>query len=121
MAVVVSSHLLSEVDQIADSVGIISQGELVFQGSLETLHERSKPSIAIRTLNNPMACKILAEQGLPCETEDDYLLLPDMPDELVARHFSHLFFNHIDIVRFEARQPSLEDIFLDLTGMAVSL
>ena len=38
MTVVVSSHLLSEIDQMADHVGIIREGELVFQDTLETLH-----------------------------------------------------------------------------------
>lgn len=40
MTVMVSSHLLSEIDQIATHLGIISKGELVFQNSLSTLHEK---------------------------------------------------------------------------------
>ncbi len=38
MTVIVSSHLLSEIDKLADDVGIISNGRLVYQGSLEALH-----------------------------------------------------------------------------------
>jgi len=121
MTVVVSSHLLSEIDQIADNVGVISNGELVFQGSLETLHERNKRSIAVRTLNNDAANKILKEQGVSCEVCEEFLLLPDIADDLVAQYISHLFERHIGVVRIEERQKSLEDIFLDLTGMAVSL
>ena len=41
MTVVVSSHLLSEIDQMADHVAIIREGELVFQDTLEALHGRT--------------------------------------------------------------------------------
>lgn len=121
MTVVVSSHLLSEIDQIANNLGIIHKGELVFQGSLDILHQKSKHSIAIRTLNNPMAAKIFQANNIPFELSDGYLLLPDTKDELLARYTACLVDNHIGLVRIEARQKSLEDIFLELTGMAVSL
>lgn len=46
MTVIVSSHLLSEIDQMADDIGIIAKGRMMFQGSLEALHyygRRKKP------------------------------------------------------------------------------
>ena len=55
MTVVVSSHLLSEIDQMADHVAIIREGELVFQDSLEALHGRSRHHLALRTTNNAVA------------------------------------------------------------------
>ena len=42
MTVLVSSHLLSEIDQMATYVGIISKGSLVFQDKLASLHEHRK-------------------------------------------------------------------------------
>lgn len=39
MTVLVSSHLLSEIDQIAEEIGIIANGKLLYQGELERLHE----------------------------------------------------------------------------------
>lgn len=120
MTVMVSSHLLSEIDQIAANVGIISQGELVFQDRLVSLHEKSRPSIAVRTLNNQAAEKILDEQGVFCQRQDDYLLLPKLSDNELAGHISRLAGN-IGVVRIEERRKSLEKIFLELTGTAVSL
>lgn len=120
MTVMVSSHLLSEIDQIAANVGIISQGELVFQDRLVSLHERSRPSIAVRTLNNQAAEKILDEQGVSCLKQNDYLLLPKLSDNELAGHISRLAGN-IGVVRIEERRKSLEEIFLELTGTAVSL
>lgn len=121
MTVMVSSHLLSEIDQMATNVGIISRGELVFQDSLSTLHEKSRPGIAVRTLNNEAAAKILEEQGISCGTQDGYLLLSKLADNELAGYISLLFDRHIGVVRIEERRESLEDIFLELTGTAVSL
>ncbi len=42
MTVIVSSHLLSEIDQMADDIGIIANGKLKFQNSLAALHEMHK-------------------------------------------------------------------------------
>ena len=39
MTVIISSHLLSEVDRIVDDIGIIADGKLRYQGELERLHE----------------------------------------------------------------------------------
>jgi ABC-2 type transport system ATP-binding protein len=121
MTVMVSSHLLSEIDQIATYVGIISSGELVFQERLSTLHARSRPSIAVRTLNNQAAALILAEQGISCLTQENHLLLPRLSDNELAAHIAGLYERNIGVVRIEERSKSLEDIFLELTGTAVSL
>lgn len=121
MTVVVSSHLLSEIDQMANHVAIIREGELVFQDSLEALHGRSRHHLALRTTNNAIARNLLAEQSVPCEEENGYLILPILSDEVAAQLTAFLAGNRLGIVRLEERQKSLEDIFLDLTGKAASL
>jgi len=40
MTVIVSSHLLSEIDQMAEDIGIIANGRLMYQGELNKLHEK---------------------------------------------------------------------------------
>ena len=121
MTVVVSSHLLSEIDQIADTVGIIREGELVFQDTLAALHGRSRHHLALRTTNNAVARNLLAQQDVACTEEAGYLILPILSDELAAQLTQFLARQRLGIVRLEERQKSLEDIFLELTGKAVSL
>lgn len=121
MTVVVSSHLLSEIDQMANHVAIIREGELVFQDSLDALHGRSRHHLALRTTNNTVARSLLAEQSVPCEEENGYLILPILSDEVSAKLTRFLADSRLGIVRLEERQKSLEDIFLDLTGKAASL
>ena len=121
MTVVVSSHLLSEIDQMADHVAIIREGELVFQDTLEALHGRSRHHLALRTTNNAVARSILQEKSVPCQEEEGYLILPILSDEIAAQLTRLLGARNLGVIRLEERQKSLEDIFLELTGKAASL
>ena len=121
MTVVVSSHLLSEIDQMADHVAIIREGELVFQDTLEALPGRSRHHLALRTTNNAVARAVLQERSVPCQEEEGYLILPILSDELAAQLTRLLAERHLGVIRLEERQKSLEDIFLELTGKAASL
>ena len=121
MTVVVSSHLLSEIDQMADTVGIIREGELVFQDTLETLHARSQHQLALRTTDNQAAGELLGQCGLEARQEGEFLRIPLLEDGDTARLTALLAQRQIGLLRLEERQKSLEDIFLELTGKAASL
>lgn len=121
MTVMVSSHLLSEIDQMATHTGIIHKGELIFQDSLEHLHEHSRKRILLRTDNNAAALRILEEKGCRGKMAEDRVSLPDMEDEKVAFCIAALVKQNVGIIRVEEYQKNLEDIFLSLTGKQVSL
>ena len=121
MTVVVSSHLLSEIDQMATDVGIISNGRLVFQDELHRLHERSEHHIAMRTGNNALAADLLRQNGVECKLGEGSLTLPPLEDAQIGQCSMLLCRSRIPVLRIEERQRSLEDIFLDLTEGAVSL
>lgn len=121
MTVVVSSHLLSEIDQMADHVAILREGELVFQDTLQALHSRSCRHLAMKTTDNEKALRLLKKQSLSCQEQEGYVILPVLRDEAAAKLSCFLAEQHLGIVRLEERQKSLEDIFLELTGKAVSL
>ena len=66
MTVIVSSHLLGEIDQMADHVGVIRQGRLVFQGTMSGLHGMSAARLALRTQDNARARSLLAARAKGC-------------------------------------------------------
>ena len=122
MTVVVSSHLLSEIDQMADHVGIIREGELVFQDSLAALHSKSQHHLALRTTDNARAGQLLRERRLRVSTDEEgWLVLPLLTDETTAALVELLVTQRIGVLRLEERQKSLEDIFLELTGKGATL
>lgn len=121
MTILVSSHLLSEIDQMADHVGIIRKGELVYQDSLESLHAHAREQIALRVSHTAIAADLLRQNGMEVTQEEDYLLLPMLDDKQVASLCRQLISQNVSLYRIEKREKSLEDIFLSLTGKESSL
>lgn len=121
ITVLVSSHLLSEIDQMATHVGIIDKGQLIFQDTLSRLHEHSRSRLLLSTDNDEQAIKVLKEQGIPWEFNKGKLFLPFREDTMVINAVSSLVNSGIGILRLNEQQMSLEDIFLHLTGKKVSL
>ena len=121
ITVVVSSHLLSEIDQMADYVGIIRKGELVYQDTLEALHSHARQQIALRTDQPATVISLFRQDGIEAEKEEDYLLIPMIEDAYIAHLCRRLIEQNIALYRVEKREKSLEDIFLSLTGRESSL
>lgn len=116
MTILVSSHLLAEIDQMATHVGIIDKGILIFQDRLDVLHEHSHPGIRLRTTDNDAACRLLVQSGMPILREEDTLYLDSHSDSDVLRMGRLLYSMNIGLLRIEEKQTSLEDIFLNLVG-----
>ena len=121
MTVLVSSHLLSEIDQMATHVGIINQGELIFQDSLSALHKHSRSRLILKTDNDTSALQILSSFGLSAFFEEKNLCLKATDNDTVIKAVRLLVQSGIGILRLSEQQMSLEDIFLQLIGKQVSL
>lgn len=121
ITVLISSHLLSEMDQMATHVGIINQGQLIFQDSLSVLHEHSRGRLYLHTSDDQTALLVLKNSGIPVQWRDGRLSLKLMEDSKVMHAAALLVNSGIGILRLEEQQMSLEDIFLQLTGKQVSL
>lgn len=121
MTVMVSSHLLSEIDQMATDVGIIDKGKMIYQGSLQKLHEKAKGSIHIHVMNQTMAVRILEEHREAYEIDGEDLVFTEREEAQIAGLVAFLAGHGAQITRVTEKQKSLEDIFLKLTGKQVSL
>ncbi len=121
MTVLISSHLLSEIDQMVDHVGIIDKGELIFQDTMEQLQQYSKKSILLHTADDRRANELLSQRKQQGEISKEGILLPITSDDEVAAMVCYLVQENIGILRVEERHKSLEDIFLSLTGRRMSL
>lgn len=121
MTVMVSSHLLGEIDQMATHTGIIDRGCLIWQDTLAHLHEHSRKQIRLRVMNSRAAFGYLTSRKVACKMDGDSILFRDMPDEELSALMSGLAENGVGLLRIEELQQNLEDIFLDLTGRKVSL
>ncbi|SDW76802.1 ABC-2 type transport system ATP-binding protein [Marininema mesophilum] len=117
MTVLISSHLLHEVEQTATDVGIIHQGNLIFQDHIDVLRKQSQVRLYISIDQPDVATEFLRGQGIEVtrEIQDECLYLPD-PTPVVAGNMNRLLVEKgFQVYRLEERKPSLEDIFLELT------
>lgn len=121
ITILVSSHLLSEIDQMATEVGIISKGKMIFQDSIEAMREKSTSRIAIKVNEAEQAWRMLLSKGIQAEMENKQLYLSQFSDEVVSNVVTELITNRFSVYRVQEEKKSLEDIFLELTGEEASL
>jgi ABC-2 type transport system ATP-binding protein len=120
MTVVLSSHILGEVQQICDSVTIISLGRRVATGPVtEVLAAHSSGSVRVRlesTNDLTTAAELLASAGAGVDVRADHLLVSSVERPAwVTRTLAEkgLYVNELAPVTVD-----LEDVFLELTGTA---
>ena len=119
MTVMISSHILSEIDQMATVVGIINQGCLIFQERMSVLDMQREPQIVLRTSDNNRSYQLLKKTN-PQRTADG-LQIGALSDEQIGAVVQCLWSNGISVYRVEEHRESLEDIFLNLTGKELTL
>lgn len=113
--VLISSHLLGEMEQMVNQVGIIHHGKTLFDGSLQALRKHSQGDLNLRVLDVLKAMPILQRRGLPTVQKDGVLTLPPMPDFRLAEIVQELADSGAGVVELIRHTKSLEDIFLSLT------
>lgn len=115
--VLISSHLLSELEMIVDQVGIINNGQLLFQGPLEQLRRHSRGEILLEVLDPDLARRVLAANRIRTGNGGTprCLQLPALPEASLAELVRRLADQGAGVVGVTRRTKTLEEIFLSLT------
>jgi ABC-type multidrug transport system ATPase subunit len=114
--VLVSSHLLGEIEQVASHVGIMSVGRLLKQGTLADVLAEMGSHIRVATTMPGDAGAVLKRLGLTVTdigTAPVIAELNGMPAEQVT---ARLVEDGIPVREFVLERPALEDLFVQLTG-----
>ena len=116
VTVFLSSHLLSEVEQIAGHIGIIHESRLLFQGTLAELQRKQQMELAVGVTQPEEAMNCLQSAGWSVERRDGLLSVrAGAPED--AMKINRLLLDHrLDVFHLALSQRSLEDIFLTLTS-----
>ena len=112
--VLVSSHLLSEIEKMSTSLSIINQGKLVFQGSQQQLFDAHLPDLFIQTPSADAAASLLA--ALRPVAVDGGVELHGLSDAQVADVCAHLVSHGVPLHQVVRKRRSLEEIFIGMTG-----
>jgi ABC-2 type transport system ATP-binding protein len=116
ITVLVSSHLLAEVEQICTHVGVMRTGQLVFQGTLDELRARGSARIQVRTSDAQRAAEILGKLGLADVQAADGEVSAALGDRAPQDICRELVYADIPVAGLDTPRPSLEDLFVGLTG-----
>ena len=118
MTVLVSSHILSEIEKLVTHVGIIHRGKLVFQGTLPSLVARQEESsfITINTTDNSRALALIIAGGWDARLHGGKVLVRPLPVAEVGRIVTTLVLGGLEVHEVTTVRKDLENIFLDLIG-----
>ncbi len=115
--VLISSHLLAEVQQICSHIGVMRAGRLVAQGSLDELVTGTTPRIRVDTPDPDAAAAILAAHGANGIETAGAAVTAEAPHDLVAEALVRALVEADVRVRgFALQRETLEDRFVELTG-----
>ena len=114
--VLVSSHLLAEVEQICSHVGVMYEGRLVAQGPLSELQASTVQVVRVDTDRPEDAGRVLTELGLSEVETSTGSVTANLGDVAVEKIMPNLVNACVPVVGFTVLRPSLEDVFVSLTG-----
>ena len=114
--VLISSHLLGEMEQMVEQVGIIDHGHILFEGPLTELQRHSRGNVTLRLLDPAKAAPILRANGLTAHRDSCVVTLPPLRDSLLADLVQKLAACGAGVVELTPHTKTLEEIFLSLTS-----
>jgi len=117
MTVFLSSHLLSEVEQVATHIGIINHGKLIFQDTIQTLQAERREHVRLGTFQPAVAANLLQQAGYQVRQGEEDLVMVDAHGRSEAAQINRsLVQNDQEVFHLALERLSLEDIFLKLTN-----
>lgn len=114
MTVIISSHLLSEIDQMATHVGIINKGRLIFQGEMSSLRNFNQSCIHFYVEEIRKTQQLLTDRNIKFNDHSNGFTMSKLGCKEVAAINKLLVENEISVYRIEEHKESLEKIFLNL-------
>lgn len=117
ITVFISTHILSEVEHIADRVGIINHGQLVYEGEIRKIQSNKWLEVRgdFRGRREAISQVLF---GYPCkmlEIQEDKLKLTNLADQQISSLLRDLIVEKVPIYEVKQEQETLESIFLNLT------
>jgi len=114
--VFISSHLLTEVEQMCDRVGIVKLGQTVAEGRLEDLLQEDS-AVIFQVDNTEVALKLMKDKGLKVGMENgDGLIWAGIAPGEIGMWNTALVRAGIEVSKIVERKSSLEAFFLDITA-----
>lgn len=109
----ISSHILSELDLVANKYGIISHGNIVLEESRSSIASKLKKTTIFNTSDNDKAYELLISNGYKAEKKENLCIYDEFNNNDVFKLFID---NNITVNGIETKEASFEDFYLSLLG-----
>lgn len=116
--ILISSHILSEIEQLADTIGVMHEGKLIEEVTMEELHKRNRRYVEFQVSDANKACLLLEEkfnitdysvhENGSIRIYSDFLLRGKFNEEFVKQG--------IEVLKINLSEEKLEDYFSNLIG-----
>ncbi|MEP6947194.1 MAG: ABC transporter ATP-binding protein [Acidobacteriota bacterium] len=116
ITIVISSHLLSEIDKLVSHIGIIHKGTMMFQGTLDGLKEKQQQSLSVvfETGDPAMTRTVMERNQLHGDYQNGRCVLPALDREQIAELNRQLVAAGVNVFEVGVVKNDLERIFMDL-------
>ncbi len=113
--IVISSHLLSEIERLVTHIAIINKGELLFQGKTKELKAKALSTISIETNNPNLASRIINKHKVNNILAGNINNITNYSRETIPSIIKELVSSNIAVYKVNEKEMSLESIFINLT------
>lgn len=116
--IIISSHLLPEIEKLVTHTGIINKGKLLFQDTLQQLISRQQQASAVllQTSDIGKTLQLLHDESIQATTDGGRIVLPVLPKETLAWLNCQLVTSNIDVYEITTVKNNLEEIFINLVN-----
>ena len=120
--IVISSHILSELSEMCNSIGIMNRGHLVAAGRIEDIMQKltddRRIHINIASEIEPAVLLLKEQAGVQVESvrENEIIINHGGSDEQICSLIGYLIQNQVTLVGFHKEEGNLESLFMQLTG-----
>lgn len=120
--IVISSHILSELSEMCNSIGIMNRGNLVAAGKIEdvmtSVFGNNRMVISVSGAMEPAVLLLKEQAGIKVESvgEKEITISHTLSEEEMAKLISHMIDTGIVVTGFHKKEGNLETLFMQLTG-----
>ena len=115
VTIVISSHLLMEIEKLVTHIGIINKGTILFQGTLEELHLKQSSYVVFDTNNLEGTTELMNKHNLSPITLNGQVSLATTDKAIISKINAELVNHNIEVYEISIAKNDLESIFIDLT------
>ncbi len=116
VSILISSHLLDEIEKVSDRIIVIEKGKIIADDKLENLVSDEIVKTLIVTHNIEKTEMLIGELGIRYELTKDGFVFENLNREEKARIITYLVNNNVELDTIRELHTSLEDRFLQITG-----